>query len=478
MSKHNQFISFNRYIVSMICIGIISGGSVYIVQKEIHLAEKNQANESAVETDELKKVHALYDEINDSYVEEVKKDDLIEGALKGMTEALDDPYSSYLDSQEATDLTDSLAGSFEGIGAVVTIKNEQPTIAEAPVKGSPAEKVGLKAEDIILKVDGQATEGKTLSEVVSTIRGEKGTEVTLTIQRAKESFVVTLKRDTIPQTTVKGTIDEKNKTVGSIQISAFGENTAKELKETIQSLRKDGAKAFVIDLRDNTGGLLNQVEEMSSMFLKDGKMIVQFSDKEGNKSGTVASKQLDGGFKVTEPVAVLVNGYSASASEIFAAALNESAEIPLIGTKTFGKGTVQTVRGLDEESEIKLTVMKWLTPKGEWIHKKGIEPTIEADYPEYAYSKPISRERTWEKGDTSPVIENLNKVLAALDYDTNGQTFDEKTVAAVSDFQRTVKHPATGKVDDTTATALEAALRKLILANDKAYLTAVDKVGK
>ncbi|MGM0124474.1 carboxyl-terminal processing protease [Enterococcus sp. AZ194] len=476
MSKHNQFISFNRYIISLICVGIISGGGVYIVQKEIRLAEKQEAVQKANETGDLKKVYALYDEIMDNYVEKVDKDDLIEGAIKGMTEALDDPFSSYLNNEEADNLTDSLASTFEGIGAVVTLMDDHPTIAEAPIKGSPAEKAGLTAEDIIAKVDGKSTAGKTLTEVVSTIRGKKGTEVTLSIQRGKETFDVTLKRDTIPQESVKGAIDEKNKSIGSIQILTFGENTAYELKEMIQSLRKDGATSFVIDLRGNTGGLLDQVEEMSSMFLKDGKTIVQFSDKKGNKSETVADKKLDKGFKVTEPVVLLVDGYSASASEIFATALNESADIPLIGTKTYGKGTVQTVHGIDDKSELKLTVMKWLTPSGKWIHKKGIEPTIEADYPKEYLLSPISREKTLKKGDGSEVVENMNKFLKALGYQTEGQIFDEKTESAVRDFQKKSQLPETGEVDGKTATALEADMRQLLKENDTAYHKALDKL--
>ena len=478
MPKHKQFISLTKYLISLICVGIISGGSVYIIQKEIRLVEKKQAVQLVDETDELKKVHALYNEINEYYVGDVKKEELVEGAVKGMTEALKDPYTTYLNNEEATNLTNSLSGSFGGIGAIVTLKNERPTIAEAPIKGSPAEKSGLKAEDVILKVDGKETTGKTVDEVVSNIRGKKGSKVTLTILRGEETFDVTLTRDTIPQTTVTGTLDKDNKTVGAIQISSFGENTASELKETIKSLRKDGATSFIIDLRNNTGGLLDQVEEMSSMFLKDGKTIVQFSDKEGNKSETIAGKELDNGFKVEEPVAILVNEYSASASEIFAAALNESADVPLIGTKTFGKGTVQTVRGLDEQSELKLTVMKWLTPSGKWIHEKGIEPTIQVEYPDYAFLIPISREKTLKVGDSSEVVENANKILAALGYSTKGQEFDKQTETAVREFQTAHNLSVTGEIDDATATALEKNLYDLIKQNDTAYNQAMDQLKK
>ncbi|MCF0231733.1 MAG: hypothetical protein HUJ63_05600, partial [Enterococcus sp.] len=193
---------------------------------------------------------------------------------------------------------------------------------------------------------------------------------------------------------------------------SFGKKTYQELKETITNLRDKGAKSFVIDVRQNPGGLLDQAERMASMFLKNGETIVQFEDKKGRTMKEVASKELDDGFKVKEPVAVIIDGNSASASEIFAAALHESANVPLIGTKTFGKGTVQTVKDLNDQTEIKLTVLKWLTPKGEWINEKGIEPTIKADYPEYAYLKLIPRDKTLKEGDQSEDIQNLNAILA------------------------------------------------------------------
>ena len=200
------------------------------------------------------------------------------------------------------------------------------------------------------------------------------------------------------------------------------------------------------------------------MFLKNGETIVQFEDKKGRTMKEVASKELDDGFKVKEPVAVIIDGNSASASEIFAAALHESANVPLIGTKTFGKGTVQTVKDLNDQTEIKLTVLKWLTPKGEWINEKGIEPTIKADYPEYAYLKLIPRDKTLKEGDQSE--------------DENNANYTAETKAAVSDFQQKNGLPVTGEIDNETATKIEATLGKLILENDAAYDTAVKEIQK
>lgn len=352
------------------------------------------SQEGAITNADLSKVQDLYNEISTNYVGEVDKNELVEGALKGMSEAIGDPYSTYLNESAANDLNESLSGDFEGIGATMTMKDGEPVVAEAPVADSPAEKAGIKEGDIIEKVDGTATKGMKLAEVVSKVRGKKGTSVELTIQREGETKNISIKRGKIPVKTVTGELDKKDAQIGSIKITSFGKKTYQELKETITNLRDKGAKSFVIDVRQNPGGLLDQAEGMASMFLKNGETIVQFEDKKGRTMKEVASKELDGGFKVKEPVAVIIDGNSASASEIFAAALHESANVPLIGTKTFGKGTVQTVKDLNDQTEIKLTVLKWLTPKGEWINEKGIEPTIKADYPEYAYLKLIPRDKT------------------------------------------------------------------------------------
>lgn len=466
--KNKRQVPFYQYIISIVCVAFLAGGSFYIY---FDYQYKRQLAGSPAKSSDLKKVDNLYNEIVNNYVGKVDEKKLVDGALKGMTESLDDPYSSYLNEPEADELDQSLASSFEGIGATMTMTDDLPTVAQAPIEGSPAAKAGIKANDTVLKVDDEETKGKTLSQVVSKIRGKKGTEVRLTLKRGEETFELNLTRDTIPIETVKGELDKKDSSIGSIKITSFGENTYKELQDTIKSLRKKGAKSFVIDLRQNPGGLLDQVEKMASMFLEDGKTIVKFEDKNGNTSEDVASSNLDGGFKVKEPTVVLVDEGSASASEIFAAALKESGNKKIIGTKTFGKGTVQTVKNLNDKSEIKLTVFKWLTPKGEWIHEKGLEPNIKADYPDYAYLSPISRDKTLKTGDSSPVVKNINALLKALDYEVNADSsdFSEQTKAAVSEIQTVNNLPVTGEVDNETAAQIEVEIGKKIKDNDQAY---------
>lgn len=477
LMKDKKQVPFYQYIVSIICVAFLAGGSFYIY---FDYRYKQQLANQPIQSSNLKKVDELYNEIVANYVGDVDENKLVEGALKGMAEALDDPYSSYLNEPEADELDQSLAGSFEGIGATLTMKDDLPTVAQAPIEGSPAAKAGMKTDDVILKVDNEETQGKTLSQVVSKIRGKKGTEVRLTILRGTETFELKLIRDEIPIETVKGSLDKQDPSIGAITITSFGQKTYEELQETIKSLRKEGATSFIIDVRQNPGGLLNQVEQMASMFLEDGQTILKFEDKNGDTSKAVAGPDLDDGFKVTEPTVVLVDKDSASASEIFAAALKESGDKKIIGTTTFGKGTVQTVKNLNDKSEIKLTVLKWLTPNGEWIHEKGLEPSIEADYPDYAYFSPISREKVLKEGDSSTVVKNVNAILSALGYDVNADSSDytKQTKTAVTNIQSANNLPVNGELDNETATAIEREIGKKIQENDRAYDTAVKELQK
>lgn len=472
-------ITLPLYLLSVVGAAIIFGAGGFFLAKDGPKTFMDFAdNNSAITTNdtELDQVYQLYNTINQNYYKKVDQDKLIQGAMKGMTEALGDPYSTFLDKAGASALSESLSDSFEGIGATLSLVDKEPVIAQTPIKGTPAQKAGLKAEDVITKVAGKATKGQELSEVVSQIRGEKGTKVDLTIKRGNDTFEVAVTRDRIPIETVHGELDAKEKTVGYVQITTFGEGTTKELQRTIENLREEGAQSFVFDVRQNPGGLLERVEEIASMFLKNGDTIVKFEDNQGNKSETVASKELDGGFKISEPAVVLVDGNSASAAEIFAAALNEAADIPIVGTQTFGKGTMQQVAELNTESELKLTVAKWLTPSGKWINEKGLTPTIKADYPSYAYLPPLSRSEEYRLGDSGTEVDYLNQFLKALGYKTKGDQFNEITEKAVKDFQKKHKLKETGKVTGETADAIESELAKALQGQDFAYQAALKEI--
>ena len=458
-------ISKLQYILTIIGVVLVTAGVSYAYFNHQYLINTASSSTGAKDSAKLTKVDNLYAQIMNNYVGDVKSDDLINGALKGMTDAIGDPYSTYLPEKQAQDLTDSLASSIEGIGATLTIIDDQPQIAQAPIKGTPAQKAGLKAGDLIIKVDGKTVAGQTLDEIVSKVRGKKGTEVTLTLSRDGKEFEAKMKRDTVKLASVTGTM-EKDK-IGRITISTFAEKTASEFEEQIKALREKGATQFIIDVRQNPGGLLDQVEVMGSMLLKNGQTIVKFEDKAGNQSKDVASKEIDQGFKVTEPVVILVDGGSASASEILSGAVQDNKRGKIIGTTTFGKGTVQNVNDLGDNSELKLTIGKWLTPNGTWINKKGIQPDIEAKYPDFAYVTPLSSDVTLKLGDNSDDVKTLKTMLDGLGYKLGEDSnFEATTEAAVKDFQTKNQLEATGIVEQKTNAAMQAQLLQQLQDSD------------
>lgn len=475
--KEKHQVSYVQYVISIICVLIIATTATYLFFDAQFQAYK-EANPEV--SPEIEKIQTLYSDIQTHYVGEIDDQALVDGALRGMTEALGDPYSSYVDGLSKEELQESISGNFIGIGVSLILSDNYPEIANAPISNTPAEKAGLRANDIILEVDDVSTEQKALTEIVQLIRGEKGTEVRLTIQRKEDVFQVKLTRDTIPIQTVTGELDPTDASIGRVKVSAFSENTASEFVTALRKLQKDGATAFVIDMRQNPGGLLDQVEKMASIFLKDGKTIVRFENKQGEQTKVVASSELDNGYKITDPVVVLVDDGSASAAEIFAAALKESAKRPVIGRKTFGKGTVQSIKNLTDASEVKLTVSKWLTPKGDWLHEKGLTPTIEADFPAYAYLPPLAKDHVMKVGETSDAVQNVHAMLEALDYsvDVKSLIFSEQTQEAVAQFQQANELPVTGEVDEQTAETIEKKIHEKIRANDLPYQKAVTELQK
>lgn len=481
--KNTKKIKKSTFILSMILVACmtvgVTSGVIFAYEKKVHQDIYNN-NEATKLNSGIEQLNQLYYILSSNYVGEVDSQELIDGAMKGMTAALDDPYSAYLSGKEMEALEDNISGSFEGIGASMFLENDQPVVAEAPIKDSPAEKAGLQPKDVILKVDDEEVAGEKLSDVVSKIRGKKGTDVKLTIKRGTDIFDVVITRDVIPVESVYTSIDENNPTVGLISISNFSQTTSDEFDEAVTELRSQGATSFIIDVRGNPGGLLDQVEKISSRFLEDGQTIVQFENKAGQKQTDVASKELDNGDKITEPVIVLIDENSASASEILAGALNQSRGVVLIGKKTFGKGTVQTVLPVSSESELKLTTMKWLTPDGSWIHQEGIEPTIEADYPEYAYLTPVDISKSYQLGDANEQVKSLNQMLAALGYLEGEFTsyYSEATQEAVKKVQEKAELPVTGIADRETILTIELDLRNLIRENDQAYLEAVKMLSE
>jgi carboxyl-terminal processing protease len=424
---------------------------------------------------EFEKLYSTYDTIKDNYYEEIDEEKLVDGAINGMIKSLDDPYSAYMDKKEASSFHESISSSFEGIGAEIQEQDGQIMVV-SPIKGSPAEKAGVKPNDIILSVDGKSVEGLSSSEAVLKIRGEKGTKVDLSISRAGESepIKLTIKRDTIPIETVYAEMLDDG--VAKIQVTSFSEHTVQELKTALEDMSKKDMKGLVLDLRGNPGGLLDQAIEMASLFIPNGEVVLQVEERSGNKD--VYKSENDGELKI--PVVVLIDDGSASASEIVAAAVSESADIPLIGVKSFGKGTVQTAQDFEDGSNFKYTAAKWLTPEGNWIHKKGIKPDITVKLPDYANLPYISPDKELKASDSSSEVKAAEEMLKEAGHDPGkiDGFFDEATTNAVKAFQKEQKIKETGTIKDDTTVKLMQVIREKILKNDTQVKKAVEVLKK
>ena len=313
------------------------------------------------------------------YDGELDDEKLLEGAMKGMAEAVGDPYTVYMDNEEFNAFMESSQGSFYGIGAQLGVRDNNVTII-APVEGSPAEEAGLKAGDIILKVDDYEVTDLNTEAVVSRVRGEEGAPVTLTISRegVEEPFEVTIVRAEIKTESVKGEILEDG--IGYIQISTFSdEEVSDKFSEKLNELKDQGMKKLILDLRGNPGGYLNECVEIASNFIPEGEVVTYTIDKYNKK---VISNSI-GGDAIGIPLVVLVDGGSASASEVVTGALRDHEAATTIGTTTFGKGIVQQLKVLPNEmGGLKVTTSKYYTPNGENIHGTGIEPDITVEIPQ------------------------------------------------------------------------------------------------
>ncbi|MBR3771124.1 MAG: S41 family peptidase [Clostridium sp.] len=320
----------------------------------------------------LQKLGLLERYIDRFYLNDLEADDYADGLYKGLVSSLDDRYAAYYNKEEYSSINAANEGKYVGIGCSVSFDKETGafTIIK-PYTDGPADKAGICSGDILVSIDGEPVAGKDLSEVVSIIKGEAGTEVSIEIQRGKSpktmNMVVT-RNEVETKTIIYTMLDHK---IGYIGIAGFKENTVEQFEKAVDSLVKDGMVGLIMDVRNNGGGALTSVVAMSNRILSDG-LIVYTRDKydKGQEYYADDKQSLD------VPMVLLVNGYSASASEVFAAALKDHGVATLVGTKTYGKGIVQSIFDLEDGSAIKLTTSKYFTPNGYNIHEKGIEPDI------------------------------------------------------------------------------------------------------
>lgn len=315
-----------------------------------------------------------WDLVQKNYDGDIDWQKMVYGAIRGMTESLGDPYTSFLDPDEASQLEDDLSGTVSGIGAEVGIRNDRITVI-APIDDSPAKKAGLLAGDTILAINEEKTDGMDLNTAVSKIRGQAGSKVKLTIERGGQKKEFEITREKITVKSVKSEI--KNGNIGYVSIARFDDTTTSELRSALDGFAAKNVKKIILDLRDNPGGYLNESVTVASEFIDRGIIVAEKKNVDGK---TTEEYKATGGGKMTGKdikLVVLVNGGSASASEIVAGAIKDHKRGTLVGEKTFGKGSVQEIKDLGQGTKLRITVAHWYTPNGKNITKDGVTPDIE-----------------------------------------------------------------------------------------------------
>lgn len=366
------------FVVSMISVRLPNG--------KVIVSQKTFENILTFE-----KLYTVKDKIDKYYIGDINEDDLITGAAKGMAASLKDPYTSYMDKAQFTEFTTQTEGNYVGLGIQIGAKNDKIVIVST-FENSPAKKAGILAGDEIISVNDEVVSSKDMDKATSIMKGEEGGAVKLIVSRDNDELSFNLKREKIEMVTVKNEMIEDK--IGYIQVSMFDENTAKHFKEAIKSLKDSGMESLIVDLRENPGGLLDQTVEMASQFVPKGENIVYTEDKNGEKKDYKSV----GGDSIGLPVTILIDGNSASASEIFMGSLQDYGYATLVGETSFGKGVVQTTfyrpqDGFGDGTALKVTISKYFTPNGKNIHGVGISPDVEVKYPDNLREQPYNREK-------------------------------------------------------------------------------------
>ncbi len=362
------------FILGIVCTLIIGGGGLKIYD----LVQSNERNQGAVTDSFVQKAKYIEETVKESYTGDIDDDQMEEYMYKGMMASLGDPYSAYYTSEEYEELTTETTGSYEGIGVVM---QQDVNTGEVKVvrcyEGAPGEKAGLLPEDVLVEVNGESVSGMELSEVVDKVKSSQDQVAHLTIAREGESeyleIDVHLEEVNIP--VVQSEMLEDN--IGYIALYEFTEQTEPQYMEAFEALKDQGMERLIIDVRNNPGGLLTSVCDILEDILPEG-LIVYTEDKNGEREEYTC----DGENELDIPLAVLVNGNSASASEIFAGAIQDYSKGTIVGTTTFGKGIVQSLIPFNDGSAIKTTTAKYYTPSGKCIHGTGIQPDVEVELSE------------------------------------------------------------------------------------------------
>lgn len=368
-------IKISEYVVSVLLIVILSILIGYKIgrkdTKEIVIDEK------------LNKFINVYNNIKDNYYEDINDDELITSAINGMLSGLDD-YSFFFDQSSATTFNTKLNGEYEGLGIEILSYNNK-TIVYNVFENSPAEKVGIKIGDEIIKIDDISMEGKNATDLSQYVKEKKSEKYNIEIKRNEEVLKFELSRTKVIINTIeKKVIEKDNKKIGYIYIGVFSNAAYTQFKNALEELENEKIDSLIIDVRDNTGGHLSTASSILSLFLDSDKVIYQIEKKYS------VTKYYSNGNKTKEyPIVVLQNSSSASASELLSITLKEQLGAKVIGEKSYGKGTVQELNVMNDGTEYKMTTKKWLSPKGNWVNKIGVEPDISVELDENYYNNPL-----------------------------------------------------------------------------------------
>lgn len=383
--------------VISILIGVLLGSNILYHSENISVSNNSE---------ELEEFITTYNNISKNYYDRIEKKDLLNAAIKGMINSLNDPYSEFLENEDSTTFNESVDGEYVGIGVTVSYDGTSFKIEEMS-DASPAKKAGLEIGDQIIEVADKKVQDLSLNELSKLIKGKRGTKVKIKVLRGEEEKEFNVKRSkiSIPSVTSK-VIKKDTQKIGYITIEIFSSNTDKEFEKILEKLESKKIDSLIIDVRDNPGGHLLQVTNILELFMPKDKVLYQIEKKQAIKKIKDTTKDYR-----KYDIVVLINNSSASASEILASSLKESYKAKLVGLKTYGKGTVQNAYELSDGSTLKYTTQKWLTAKGEWINQIGVSPDYEVSLSDEYYENPTE--------------ENDNQLQKAIEILTNKE--EEKT---------------------------------------------------
>ena len=359
-------------------VSMIIGSVITIAIKDFDGAKVN-TNKTEVSYSKTKKgfdsLYETYDTIMSEYYKDVDSDKLIEGAINGMLESLDDEHTMYFDKKSKEEFDSELSGNYYGIGAQIQLTSDETIKITKVFDDSPAKKAGLKEEDVFVSVDGTSVKGKSATEVANMLKSDSVKTSTIVVKRNDKELTFKVTKENITLFSVSSEmLDNNGKNVGYLSVSIFGQKTYSQFKDALTKLEKQDMDSLIIDLRGNTGGYLSTVTNMLEEFIDKGNVIYQIQSSSGVKQYKTV-KASEKKYKIV----ILIDGGSASASEIMSAAMKEVYGATLVGQTTYGKGTVQTTKNLSNGSMIKYTIEKWLTPSGKNIDKEGIKPDYEVE---------------------------------------------------------------------------------------------------